>query len=202
MADWISGNFYLSQSERDNNAKCIWDALGGLYGWSFNAVCAVLGNYDKESTLNPGIWQGLNEGNTSGGLGLGQWTPATKLLNWASENGYNWEDGDAQCLLLTENSGQWHETNRPGPPQPSPVISWEEFKKSDLDIQTLTTYFYWWWEDPSYSDTTLPGRLESAAYYYTLLSGEDPDPGPGPGPGPGPSPETKHFKWWIYMRRF
>lgn len=49
----------------------------------------MLGNMETESTINPGIWQSLNSGNASGGFGLTQWTPATKYINWANNNGLN-----------------------------------------------------------------------------------------------------------------
>lgn len=183
-------NAYLGQEQKDNNALCAWDALGSI-GWSKNAVSAVLGNFDKESTLNPGIWQNLDEGNTNLGLGLGQWTPATKLLNWASTESVAWDSGDEQCRFLTENSGQWHTTGNPNAPNPSPLLSWEEFMASELDVQTLTQYFYYWWEDPSYSDVSLPGRLEAAQHYFELIGGTPPQP----------QPKESGFKWWIFIKR-
>lgn len=199
MAEWIISNAYLGQADQDNNAKCMWDYLKNI-GWSIHAVSAVAGNFSRESNLNPGIWQNLDEGNTSGGLGLGQWTPATKLINWASGAGLEWKNGNNQCRFLDENADQWHTSGRPGPVTGTPIISWDEFKKSNLDVNTLTQYFYVWWEDPSYSDDTLPNRQTDAAHFYELLSGE---PGPGPGPGPGPEPKPgKKMKLIYYMRRF
>ena len=195
MAEWIISNAYLSSEQQDNNALCMWDDLHAR-GWSVNAVSAVAGNFARESNLNPGIWQNLDEGNTSLGLGLGQWTPATKLINWADGEGIPWRSGANQCRFLDENSGQWHETGRPGSVTGKPVISWDEFKKSTLDVNTLTHYFYAWWEDPAYSDTTLPARQESAQHFYTLLSGHEPGPGPGPQPKPG-----KKMKLMYYLRR-
>lgn len=190
MPTWVVSNAYLGQADKDNNALCAWNAMGSI-GWSRNATAAVLGNFDKESTLNPGIWQNLDEWNTSLGLGLGQWTPATKLLNWASGKGIKWDDGDNQCQFLTENSGQWHTTGNPAAPNPSPLLSWEEFMKSELDVETLTNYFYYWWEDPSYSDTSLPPRRDAAKHYFSLIGGVTPSP-------PG---KKSNFKWWVYQKR-
>lgn len=194
---WIISNAYLSQEQQNNNVREMYRFLSSI-GWQLSPICAVAGNFSKESTLNPGIWQSLDEGNTSLGLGLGQWTPATKLLNWASESGLNWADGDNQCRFLDENSGQWHTTGNPAAPNSEPLLSWNEFKSSTGDVTQLTSYFYYWWEDPSYSDTTLDSRKSAAVAFYELLMNE-------PGPGPGPQPEPwKHgsLPVWAMTRKF
>lgn len=85
MANVISGNRYLSMSEMTINAKYIFAYLSKK-GWTKNAICGALGNMQRESTINPGIWENLDEGNTSLGCGLVGWTPATKLINWAKNN--------------------------------------------------------------------------------------------------------------------
>ena len=80
-------NAYLTQSQMDGNAQHIADFLTEK-GWTRNAIAGMLGNMQRESNINPGLWESLNYGNTSGGFGLTQWTPATKYLNWAQERGY------------------------------------------------------------------------------------------------------------------
>lgn len=87
MNNWIAGNRYLSMTEQQNNARIITRVLR-RYGWTDNAIAGLLGNTQKESTNNPGIWQSLKYGNTKGGYGLTQWTPATKYIEWA---GADWE---------------------------------------------------------------------------------------------------------------
>lgn len=81
---WIYGNRYLTQTEMENNALIIYDRLFSA-GWSLNAIAGILGNMEHESTINPQIWQSLDYGNTSGGFGLVQWTPATKYIEWAGD---------------------------------------------------------------------------------------------------------------------
>lgn len=188
---WIGGNRYLSETEAENNVLEMWNILGSK-GWYAAPVAAVAGNFWQESTVNPNIWQNLDEGNTSLGYGLGQWTPMTKLVKWATDNGLDYTSGDTQCLMLIEDSGQWHSTGRPGPPSSSPPISWSEFWTSRLDVETLTKYFYWYWEDPSYSDPTLPTRLSHAASYYELITGHTPTPPPQPEP-------TGKMPFWFYL---
>ena len=77
----ISNNKYLSQGEMESNAKEIYTYLSDK-GWTLNAISGLLGNMQRESTINPGLWQSLKEGNYSGGYGLVQWTPASKY--WCS----------------------------------------------------------------------------------------------------------------------
>lgn len=80
-----SGNRYLTAAEMQVNARYIYQYLSNK-GWTLNAIAGLLGNVEAESTINPGIWQSLNEGNTSGGYGLTQWTPASKYISWCSQN--------------------------------------------------------------------------------------------------------------------
>ena len=63
-----SGNRYLTMAEMRVNAEYIFAYLTRK-GWSKNAICGVLGNMQTESTINPSIWQSLNQGNMSGGYG-------------------------------------------------------------------------------------------------------------------------------------
>ena len=82
-----TSNSYLTESQMRNNALYVAAYLLNN-GWTLQAIAGILGNMEHESTINSGIWQNLDEGNLSGGLGLTQWTPASKLINWATENGY------------------------------------------------------------------------------------------------------------------
>ena len=107
-ADWVSKNAYLGNADMRNNALLTYSYLIPR-GWSHNAVCALLGNMQKESTINPGVWEGLKK-NVRGGYGLVQWTPSTKYTNWAAQHGYDIKDGDPQLEwidTMTVPAGQW-----------------------------------------------------------------------------------------------
>ena len=80
-------NAYLSLSEQQGNAAYIVNYFRNR-GWTDNAIAGLLGNMESESTINPGLWESLDYGNTSRGFGLTQWTPATKLFSWMDANGY------------------------------------------------------------------------------------------------------------------
>lgn len=111
---------------------------------SFNACCAMLGNMQSESGINPGIWESLIP--YGSGVGLTQWTPYTKLLDWA---GAEWQDGTKQMqriLYEAENGLQWFRNEELGL---TPPITFKEFLKSDLDLTTLANFWCWFYEHPA-----------------------------------------------------
>lgn len=189
---WISKNAYLTQDEKDNNAYCTYNYLNSK-GWSFNAIVAMIANMDRESNINPGIWENLEAGNLNNGFGLVQWTPATKIRNRQgfSETDGNWQLG--QAIIDGENGDQWFANPEVSPV--NPPITFKEFSTSDLDIYTLTNYFMWYYEHPA---DPHQDRSSLADYYYKLLSGYEPQP---PTPTPTPPSEKGKFKWWIYAPR-
>ena len=71
-------NTALNSDEMKVNAKFVWNYLGSR-GWSLDAVCGVLGNFEAESTINPNRVENSqkdrwpNWGNY--GFGVAQWTP-------------------------------------------------------------------------------------------------------------------------------
>ena len=84
----------LSQTDMDWNAMYISDVLSNKFGWTVNAISAILGNMHAESSINPGRWQSDEVGNMNGGYSLVQWTPATKVIDWIeSEYGGEYTDG-------------------------------------------------------------------------------------------------------------
>ena len=156
-------NQYLSLSQMQCNAQYILNYLRG-YGWSKKAVCALLGNMQTESTINPGIWQSLDEGNMNVGFGLVQWTPASKYINWANANGYYYLNINSQlCRLIYEvnNNIQWISTS-------SYPLSFASFTTSNSSISYLTAAFMYNYERPG-SYSTLSQRQSQAQYWYDNL---------------------------------
>lgn len=156
-------NQYLSLYQMQCNAQYILDYLRN-YGWSKRAVCALLGNMQTESTINPGIWQSLDEGNMNVGFGLVQWTPASKYINWANANGYYYLNINSQlCRLIYEvnNNIQWISTS--GYP-----LSFASFTTSNSSINYLTAAFMHNYERPG-SYSTLSQRQSQAQYWYNNL---------------------------------
>lgn len=162
----IGGNRYLSQSEMENNAKYIWWWFSKR-GWTLNACAAMLGNMQAESTINPGIWQNLDEGNTALGFGLVQWTPATKLINWAAEYGHTYTEMDTQLLRINYEAAsgiQWLQTT-------AYPITFNDFVHSTASVGYLARAFLLNYERPAdQSETVQEYRVTLAEYWYTFLS--------------------------------
>ncbi len=68
----------------NTNAKYIYGFLKNK-GFTKSAICAMLGNMQTESSINPGIWESRSSSgiySVSGGYGVAQLTPAQDFLEW------------------------------------------------------------------------------------------------------------------------
>lgn len=187
---WISGNRYLTEDEMKNNALMIKSFLTSR-GWSVNAIAGMLGNMESESTINPGIWQSLKEGNMSGGYGLVQWTPATNYINWANSEGYSITDGTAQLIWIDEETvsfGQWIATD-------SYPISFESFKTSLQNPEYLASAFLKNFERAGIE--VEEQRRTQANKWYNYITGNDPTPTPTP----GNRKKRKNYNFVLFKRR-
>lgn len=157
----ISGNRYLTESEMQTNAKYIYWYLSAR-GWSAPAIAALLGNMEAESTINPGIWEGLDEGDTAQGFGLVQWTPATKYLNWCEENDLEPSEMDSALKRIEyelANGLQYIETN-------AYPLSFAEFKVSTKSAYYLGMAFVTNYERPR---EITEARGKNAEKWYAFL---------------------------------
>lgn len=179
---WTGRNGYLTEAEMRANGIEIYQYFSS-YGWSINAICAMLGNMQSESGVNPGIWEGLTP--YSGGYGLVQWTPYSKYKNWA---GAQWENnGPLECarVIFEFNNGlQW-----------STQLAWEQYKYPDQAAFPYSnediSYLAWVWlqnyERPANFDQ--PQRAAQALDWYNYITGEQPPIPIPPDPQP-PDPEA------------
>lgn len=183
---WIGGNFYLTIEEMKINATYIWNYLK-QYGWSLNSVCGMLGNMQTESTINPSIWQNLDEYNPRLGYGLVQWTPATKYFDWCNEINVSPPQMDSNLKRINyevENNLQWIPTQ-------SYPISFQNFKTSILSPYELGIAFLLNYERPA--DQNQPIRGAQAEFWWYYLSDVDP---------PNPTPKNKKgMPIYFYLRR-
>lgn len=167
-SDVISGNRYLSRSEMQTNARYIYSYLSAK-GWTLNAIAGMLGNMETESTINPAIWQSLKEGNTSGGFGLTQWTPATKLIEWCESKNKDYKNINSQLeriLWELENGEQYYKTD-------SYPETFREFSKSTKSPEYLALAFLYNYER---AGSPVPSeRQTQARYWYDYLSDYTPD---------------------------
>lgn len=156
-----SSNKYLSEygTEMTANANFIYSYFK-KNGWTKNSICAMLGNMQRESTINPGLWESFDSGNTSVGLGLVQWTPASKLINWCDSKGYVYTSLKAQCEKILDelnNGGQWISTT-------DYQESFYEFTKSTKDIEYLTYCFLKNYERAGVE--AVSERIKHATYWF------------------------------------
>lgn len=188
--NWIKGNRYLSTGEMQNNAQIIFNTLL-LKGWTKNAIAGMLGNMQKESTINPGIWQDLKP-NPSLGWGLVQWTPSTNFIDWAEANGYANDDGDAQLIWIdtvTASVGQWIPTTQ----YPE---TFGEFKVSTQTPEYLADCFLKNFERPGEIDQ--PDRQQYARYWFDWW-----ECSPVPPPNPNPEPDWKpSMPIWFALKKY
>lgn len=180
-----SGNYWLSQSEMENNASYIYSYLKAR-GWSINAICGMLGNMQSESSLNPGIWQGLDNGNLTGGYGLVQWTPCTKYFTWCDDRSIVYASmisNLSRILWEVQNHIQYINSE----------MTFDEFTKSTDTPYNLAMNFLAHYERPANPDQ--PWRGTQADNWYTFLSGIEP-----PSPGIYYPHNSGKFKAYLYVR--
>lgn len=128
-------------------------------------IAAVCGNFWQESTVNPGVYEGLDP--AGAGYGLGQWTDnavthrKTDLFNWLSANGYARNSGEGQLeYLMYENVWLGN-----GAGHTSAYSSLTEFLQSTSNnLSDLTYEFMTQWE--GIDDGTLPRRLNGAQVFH------------------------------------
>lgn len=187
---WVTGNRYLSQAEMENNAEIIYGYFNNQ-GWTLEAICGMLGNFQRESTINPGIWQNLMVAE-SNGYGLAQWTPSTNVTNWLRQQGYAIDDGTAQCewiVTQTVPTGQWIPTSQYG-------MSFAEYIVSTDSPETLAEAWCLNFERAGVS--AMEERRQYARRWYNYFEGTTPPDPPDP---PTPTPGTKKAKMPLYFYR-
>lgn len=228
--DWeykIGVNAQLTEAQMQNNADIIYNMCRKL-GWTLNAVSALLGNCQAESSINPG--QQETKAMTVGidGTGLFQWTstssdsqnPLLTILDILYGGHSEWYDGDKQMNALFaeyqqtnyaqghdsaknwECERQWYNSDGSRYGFSLTKYDWYDWAHSEDDLETLTKSFMVSYERPSYDPATnhWERRVTYTNYWYEYLSGHEPPTPPTPPEPPTPT-ETKKWKWIYYMKR-
>ena len=197
------GNTYdtsnsLTQSQMEINALYIYSYLKHE-GWSENAIAALLGNMQAESTINPGRWQSDRVGGDSEGHGysLVQWTPYTKYTNWCSSEGYGdpseMDSALARIRYEVANNIQWYGTgNYSG-------MSFKEFSESSETVEFLAIGFLLCYERPAdQSESVQAYRTSLAESWYTYLTGKEPISPGGSGTG---TKKKRKFNFILFNKK-
>lgn len=195
-----TGAYANSSTEANNNARLIQSQLSS-YGYSYNAICAVLGNIGYESGYNPWRWQSdiilastdtyeINN-QTSHAYGLFQFDPAGQYVNNASAQtlvqfGVNFsdiagnvDDGFAQVYYMNFLSGGYI-------PTAAYPLSFADFKASTASVAYLTEAWMYNYERGTWNNQ----RVVNAEYWYNHLSPTPPTPG-----------TYRKMPWIYYLKR-
>lgn len=182
----------MTHAEMQQNVDEIYNQLS-YYGWTVEAISAVLGNMQHESYLNPAQTQiGYPIGTQSGGYGLVQWTPASKYKNWCRGNNHSIESGYWQiyCLNYQSYGTEWYQTS-------AFPVSYDDFKASEQSVAYLTECFLKNYERAG--EEALSARIAYAEAWYEYLTGHAPPTPPTP-PTPDPHGYRNRGKTWMFIR--
>ena len=182
---WTNQLGALTSAQIYDNAKEIWDLLTGTYNFTEQAAAGVIGNFQYESQMNPAQWQyGKTIGdwdNKTTGLGLGQWTPPSKLGDYCGGNTQAAiSDGAKQVQFTATNSGQWvQRVNSRGYSDYYGLngilyfTSIAEYSQATNEPEDMATVWCACWEGcgKKYFQDTYNGRREAARYWYDMFSG-------------------------------
>lgn len=168
--DTFDSSHYLDHSKQEINAQYIWASLSNS-GWSLNAVSAMLGNMETESSINPGRWEGDSVGGdpTAHGYGLVQWTPYTKYTEWSpvTSDPSTMDNNLLRINYEVQNEIQWIPTQTYN-------FTFEEFKTSEDTAYNLALAFLANYERPA--DPNQPQRGLQAEAWFEFLGGIPPTP--------------------------
>lgn len=154
MADLLR---YMSNTQLEN-AKFIYNYFKGQ-GWTSESITGMLGNIHAES----GVVADLDERGGGGGYGIVQWTPKSKLVDWANARNLNHRALLTQCKRIQwelENNIQFYATK-------AHPMTFREFTRSKRDPAYLAIVFLHNYERPY--DYNQPHRSDYALSWFNLL---------------------------------
>lgn len=180
---------YLTKAQMENNAVEFNAYFTGKY--TLESICGMLGNVQRESTLNPALKE---RESVSSGWGLIQWTPSSNLTDYANAQGKDWKDGNLQCQLI--NAEVLEGYGRQWIPTKSYPYSGLEFSQLTDVEEAVKAYCF---ERERAGVVALDERIQNGKNWYEYLSGTPLPPIPTP---PTPTPLTKrHLPIYMMMRR-
>lgn len=189
----------LLEEQQKTNARYIYNFFKKL-GWSTEAICAVLGNMERESVMNPGAWQYWE--NEKEGYGLVQWTDeeGNNFLKFASleaaeasilseSDSHKMMDIQLDFLLRSfhgtndENAEgvkqRWYEDLAEHSYEKMPLsnddlkgMTIEEFSRSTADCKDLALIFHASYERSGDDKKILQERVDNAEKWYRYFTEE------------------------------
>ena len=83
---------WLTEDESLSNAQMVVNHFVGT-DWSKESLSAMCGNMRHESSINPNMYEYGFDWTADRGFGLVQWTPRSKMWDWAVAQGFNPREG-------------------------------------------------------------------------------------------------------------
>ncbi len=178
----------LSEQQQRANAVYIYHKLIER-GWTKQAIAGLLGNIQRESQLNPAVWQMQN--NAKLGYGLVQWDDGADFLDWqggavknrplsaievnqlAVDDAAQLIDMELEFLMWTSRTQtdkterRWFATNRYRSPY---KMSYEDYIKSEAAVADLALVFHASYERSSDCMSQLNDRIAYSEKWYNFLS--------------------------------
>lgn len=204
-------NERLTQEQQETNATYIWGYLGNL-GWSLNAVCGLLGNWESESRLNPNVYEGyVTHPSQLGryGFGLPQWTPwlgpagstADDQRNYHGRNNPTFGrwciDNGNRNIALMETQLDYQDTGLGGYKRnaayPDIYLPFDEFKVSQESPDFLAKVYYRCYERSA--SGSYGNRPQNALDWWEYLYGSEPPDPPDP-----PVPTHRKVPVWMLFK--
>ena len=192
---WTSSDLPLDADQQEHNARGLFTMLYRL-GFTPAPICAMLGNIEAESGINPGRLQGIsvdplpdNQTMSSfpSGAGIVQWTPAgSTIVQYAIDTNKNWYSMLTQYLRLRyeyENDFEFI-----GVTVNNVYYNWDIFHDYEPDpndpmqtVNDLAEAFLRGYLRPSNPDATLRNRQYYSRLWYDKLKDYRPIPAWLPG---------------------
>ena len=167
--------------DSDESPGADWDTIyrygsgASQEGYSIYVISAIAGNFWQESTLSPGLWEGLTPGeftDLNKGYGLGQWTNTGgdtqgrlyQLYQWLTENNYPVNSGPGQVQYLIHENIWYPSTDYPD------FSNLNDFLTStSTDLEMLTHAFNLCWE--GIHDASWDARVTYAEMCFDYIQG-------------------------------
>lgn len=153
--------------------------------WYESSICGILGNMNSESTINPAVWQSLNDMYL--GYGLVQWDDGKLFIDWAKKEGVisaataeavnslaysnpkKLMDAELDYLIVSMNTvGNWFKPdNNQSKYGTSETLTASQFKVSNKSADILARIFCGHYERPGVPK--ISERVANAKKWYNFL---------------------------------
>lgn len=191
MPAYYTGNRWLTSAEMHTNAEYIFNNFVTYFPdvpYTLNALSGMLGNFQTESQINPGVWENFVTTNPNLGYGLVQWTPSTNYTDWCDQLGIPWDHMESALRRIRfeyDTHIQYYQTA-------DYPISFYEFLTSTQTPEYLAIA---WQRNYERGQDAFPvQRQQRARYWFEYFGGWTPTP--------TPSGRTKMPVWMMLRKPF